>query len=471
LNNVQQVTQETIDLMKTSMGNLEKAVTISTGLVGYNLEAPAKSLIPFNTPLRNRIARVKSKGGDSVHWKAITAINAAGKSTAAEGTRGNAISYVTEDKQAIYRVLGLQDSVTMEAQAAGKNFQDAQATATTNCLLKVMSEEEILLLGGNRTALGAMVAPTVSKADTGGTIAAATYVVKVVGLTITGANRIALNMQMANLSLPVFDGCTAASAAGTVEATAVGTSTLTMSTTPKKGAFAYAWFVGEAGEEVLQIVTTNSAVTLTELVAGGTAVAGFDADRSGDALAFDGLVPQLLAGGCYFKDMANAQFNPVDNGVKEIDEMNAYLWNMYRISPTMYLVNEQVQSDITKAIVSSNGGPQIMITSAADQGSILGGYICTKYLNKATGQVIPIMSHPNLPNGTLVAKCEQIPYPSSEISNVLEVETSYDYTQIEYARTSPKYEFEVRTFEVLKDYFPVGGAVITNLKRGLVAAS
>jgi hypothetical protein len=54
---------------------------------------------------------------------------------------------------------------------------------------------------------------------------------------------------------------------------------------------------------------------------------------------------------------------------------------------------------------------------------------------------------------------------------VLEVETSYDYTQIEYARTSPKYEFEVRTFEVLKDYFPVGGAVITNLKRGLVAAS
>lgn len=135
-NGLDKVSQETLDSMKDSMA-LGKAVTTGTGLVGYSLEAPSKHLVPFLSPLRNIIPRKVSQTGTSVHWKAITAVTAGGKFTTTEGSRGNSISYTVEDKVAAFKTFGLQDSVTLEAIAAGRNFEDVRAMAATNLLLKV----------------------------------------------------------------------------------------------------------------------------------------------------------------------------------------------------------------------------------------------------------------------------------------------------------------------------------------------
>lgn len=62
-------TTETLDLLKgiySSQNPLRKAgntVTTATGLVNYDLQAPAKNLYPIITILAKRIPRVKGKGG------------------------------------------------------------------------------------------------------------------------------------------------------------------------------------------------------------------------------------------------------------------------------------------------------------------------------------------------------------------------------------------------------------------------
>lgn len=473
----QESLQKTVEGVKDAQ-QLEKAIDTGLGLAGYNLEAPAKQLVPFASPLRNIIPRKLSKTGTSVHWKAITDIANVGKATTIEGTRGNGMSYTLEDKLAAFKVVGLQDAVTFEAEAAGRNFQDVKATSTTNLLLKVMTEEEKLILGGNKDSLGSVATPTASAvADSSSTITAGSYSVKVAALTLVAANRVVTNQQLANmtgLEIPAtnasnqvvagaFDGVTAASAAATVSVSAGQAISATV--TPVKGAMAYAWFVGAAGSETLQIVTTNSALLLTEIVTGGSAAP--TADGSGDPLSFDGIIPQIIAGNGLYYDLANSQLTAAAGGIAELDEINSRLFNQYKNGPTRYLVSEQLAKDITSAIVKNNGAPTLFVNNG-EKNDITGNYMVRRYVNKSYGgENVIIDVHPWLPNGTMVVMCDRVPYPNANIPSVLEMECGYDYRQIEYARTSPKYEFEVRCYEALKHYFPACQAIITNVKPGI----
>jgi hypothetical protein len=469
--------EKTVAGVKESQ-TLEKAINTGVGLVGYNLEAPAKQLVPFASPLRNIIPRKVSKTGTSVHWKAITDVSAAGKATAIEGARGNGMKYTVEDKLAAFKVIGLQDSVTLEAEAAGRNFQDVKATAVTNLLMRVMTEEEKLILGGQKDALPAIGTPTASAVtDATSTITAGTYSVKVAALTLVAANRVTTNIQMANikgLEIPAtdssnqaisgaYDGVTAASTGASV--TVASGENITASVTPVKGALAYAWFVGASGSETLQIVTTNSAVVLTALVTGGSSAP--TADGSADPLAFDGIIPQIIAGGGLYYDLANQQLTPAAGGIEVLDEINSRLFNQYKNGATRYLVSEQLAKDITSAIVKNQGAPTLFIDNG-EKNNITGNYLVRRYVNKSFGgENISIEVHPWLPNGTMVVMCDNVPYPNANISKVLEMECGYDYRQLEYAMTSPKYEFEVRAFEALKHYFPACQAIITNVKAGI----
>ena len=473
----QESLQKTVEGVKDSQ-TLEKAIDVGVGLSGYSLEAPAKQLVPFASPLRNIIPRRISKTGDSTHWKAITEVNAAGKATAIEGARGNGMKYTVEDKLAAFKVIGLQDSVTLEAEAAGRNFQDVKATATTNLLLRVMTEEEKIILGGNRTSLGTVATPTASAVtDATSTITAGSYSVKVAALTLVAANRVVTNMQIANmkgLEIPAtdssnqpitgaFDGVTAASTAGSV--TVSSGEGISATVTPVKGALAYAWFVGASGSETLQIVTTNSAMSINKLVTGGSSAP--TADGSADPLAFDGIIPQIIAGGGLYYDMGNSQLTAAAGGIAELDEINSRLFNQYKNGPTRYLVSEQLAKDITSAIVKNNGAPTLFVNNG-EKNDITGNYMVRRYVNKSYGgENVIIDVHPWLPNGTMVVMCDRVPYPNTNIPSVLEMECGYDYRQLEYAMTTPQYEFEVRTFEALKHYFPACQAIITNVKAGI----
>lgn len=462
---------------------LAKSYTTGLGLVGYNLEAPAKQIVPFLSPLRNKIPRTISPTGVATHWKRITAVSPAGKLTAVEGARGSAVNTTLEDKQANYKIFGLQDVVTLEAIAAGRNFQDAKATATTNLLLRAMTEEEKMILFGNTTtALGVISKPTATATSSPvGTIASATYTVKVAALTGIGANRVILDTQVANLVLGVgatdntgtpivgsFDGVTAASSGQTVAIAA--TKSVNLSVTPVTGALAYAWFVGlSAGVARLQMVSSGSAINLTSLVTGGTLASAVTVDGTADANAFDGIVPQIIAGGGYFKDMGNTKMTKSNSGVLEIDNICASLYAQWKLGPTKIWCGYQVFSDITNAIVSTGGSPTMFVMNEANtKANIVGGYRVATYINKYyNGQQIELEVHPWMPPNMMVALTETIPYPNANIPAAFEIDNGFDYMQLEYAVTKPQYEFEIRWYGALKCYFPAACAVVTNVKPGL----
>ena len=124
---------------------------VSTGLVPYDLEAPAKLLTPRPTPLRNSIPRVKGQGG-ARRFKVIsgfTGTGTGGQTTTQPGiaengtnvgpgglayVRGPYISYAGYDVTLSYVTTSLSDSVSWQAEYQGQGFQDIRSLSNTALL-------------------------------------------------------------------------------------------------------------------------------------------------------------------------------------------------------------------------------------------------------------------------------------------------------------------------------------------------
>src|SRR5271166_297930 len=300
--NIAQSTQETLGLMKES---LAKTVTVSTGLSAYDLQAPAKNLYPIITPLRNSLPRVgRLNPGDAARWRTITSITGSGYDAMGwvpEGQRTASMSYSAQLQVAPYLTLGEEDTVTFEAEAAAEGYEDLNATATLRVLQKTMRKEETALLGGNTSlALGTPVAPTLSASGAGATLPAATYSVIVVALSFEGYRNSSVATGVATIktitgndgNTYTLNGGSSMRSANATQAVTLGqTLNATLGTIPA-GAVAYAWYVGPAGSETLQAITTiNSATFSAPLATGQQSASVVTADNSRNpTLAFDGLL-------------------------------------------------------------------------------------------------------------------------------------------------------------------------------------
>lgn len=487
-----------------NMDDLRKAtgtVTLTNNLVAYDLEAPAKNLYPVLTPLRNRIPRkTKSSGaGTAANWKEVTAIGGPSglpvMGWVPEGQRAPRMNITTADKSANYVTLGLEADVTFEAQSAGAGFEDVLATSGMRLLQQTMILEEFAILGGNRSvALGTTATPALSASGTGATLPAATYSVRVFALTFEG-------YQMATVAGGIkrsvdqtgMDGGTitlngGSSAAGTAATQAVTLGqTLFMSVTAIKGAVAYAWYVGEAGSEKLEAITTiNSHKINAALLGTGQALSAItdaSTDRSRNAsLAFDGLLYSAFNSSlAYYNALATGTagtgtvLTASSRGtIVEIDAMLKSFWDTYRLSPEELYVNAQELTNIyTKAFVNGSnplvrfnidaGNPQ-QVTFAA--GQILGWYVNPYSLNG--GQFIPIRLHPNMSPGTIMAWCQNLPgyYQSANVPQVAEIQCRRDYYQIPWPIVTRANATGVYSEEMLKVYAPFALGIITNIGNG-----
>ena len=74
------ITQESLELMNGALAQpdytIAKSISTQTGLLAYDLQAPAKNLYPFVTPLRNIIPRVGGGVGSATNWRQITRLSA-----------------------------------------------------------------------------------------------------------------------------------------------------------------------------------------------------------------------------------------------------------------------------------------------------------------------------------------------------------------------------------------------------------
>ncbi|MEJ0047076.1 MAG: hypothetical protein WDN04_13875 [Rhodospirillales bacterium] len=124
------------DLAKAT-GTFVQPGSATTGLQAYNLEPAAKNLYPVYSPLRNEIPRVGVTGGTQANWKAVTAIDTGIISIGVgEGNRGALIAQSVADYFAVFKTIGAEASVTVEAELSAEGFDDLKARAvarTSKC--------------------------------------------------------------------------------------------------------------------------------------------------------------------------------------------------------------------------------------------------------------------------------------------------------------------------------------------------
>jgi hypothetical protein len=448
----------------------------------------------------------------------------------ADGIRNAVVQTTTRDFIAVYKQVGLEDNVTFGADLAAQGFDDVKALSVRNLLWAVMIEEELLTLGGLGTVALATITPTPSlvvaaSASPAGSLASGTtYSVRCMGLTLDGYRRSFVNSVSSSvpgqITFTTADGtagqlynagCMKISAAATLAATATGIINATVATVP--GAVAYAWFwaaSGSAGTEVLGAITTVPYYSITQLASAisttpmaANSVPGYAGavanavDFSQNANAFDGLLSmcglasyqpnvtvlgsptspgpwtQLVTG---VVSGTTGVFTPTfltaDNlgGIVEIDAVLKWFWDTYRLSPTDIYVSSQEQLNISKKIATgSSTASNARFVFNVEQGKMAGGYMVKSYMNKFTmsgAKDIPIHLHPNMPTGTILFYTDVLPYPLSNVSNVLQYRLLRDYYQIEWPLRTRRYEYGVYLHTVLQNYFPPSFAVLSGIGNG-----
>ncbi len=492
-------TQDTLDLVKGALrtpdDQLVKSITTGTGLVAYDLQAPAKNLYPFVTPIRNALPRIGGGTGTASNWRQVTALVGSGFDAMGwvpEGQRSGQMSYTTASKSAAYVTIGEEDAATYEAISAGRHLEDIQARMTFRLLQKLMLKEEMAILGGNASLLlGTPAAPVLSASGSGATLPSATYSVIVVALTLEGYQNSSLATGIATTKTItgaegktfVLSGGSSNKSANATQAVTLG-QTLFASVTAIQGAVAYAWYVGPAASETLQAISTINSATFTAPLTGGQqAVSLITADNSANAsYAYDGLLTTALKAG------SNAYVNSLPIGIAgtgtpltasgrgsvvEIDTMFQQMWNLYQLSPTVLYVNVQELKNITTKVLSNASGPLLRYEVSADGNpyDLAAAGAVSFYFNPFTlngGLRIPVRIHPRVPPGTIIGWAENLPvqYQSNEVPNVAEIKTRQDYYQIDWPMVTRQRQVGVYAEEVLTVYAPFAMGVITNIGNG-----
>ncbi|MGD9613831.1 MAG: hypothetical protein AB7H90_01390 [Alphaproteobacteria bacterium] len=467
---------------------IAKTITTATGLVAYDLQAPAKNLYPVKTPLRNRIPRRGGGVGLATNWRQITALIGSGwdaEGWVPEGQRSAQMSYQAVDKSANFVTIGEEDAATYEAINAGRGFEDVMGRMTFRLLQKMMLKEEMAILGGNRSlALGVPATPVLAAGGTGATLPAATYSVIVVALTLEGYKNSTLASGVATTkTITGADGKTYTLNGGASNKSAAATQAITLgehlsaTVIPIRGAVAYAWFIGAAGSEKLEAITTINSVRISAPLAGtGQAATAVTTDYSRNAtMAFDGLMTTAFAAGsnAYVKTMATGTAGtgtPLTasgrGSVTEIDDMFQTMYDTYRLSPSLLLISSRESRSITNHVFTGNSNASLLsINSDGGRMSVTAGGAVDQYFNSFTGQVIPIIIHDDLPPGTIVGWAENLPvqYQSNEVPNVAEILTRADYYEINWPLTTRQRQVGVYAEEVLAVYSPFAMGVITNI--------
>lgn len=499
---------ETLALVKSAFGSpdaaLAKAWTQSSsavsGITAYDLEAPSKKLYPVITPLRNEIPRVSGKGGIQAAWRAVTAINGGNVLPyVSQGNRGAVMATTVVDKTAAYKGYGLEDTVTFEADYASENFEDVKALSVEGLLRATMIAEEKIILGGNSgLALGNTATPTLTDVTTGGALTANTsYGVGCVALGFDGYMLAAVSTGVVQtITRTNADATTDTINCGTAKpssqanvttaADASNTHCIRASVTAAAGAVAYAWFWGaNSGNLTLGAITTINSVLISAAAAGAAVspgVANFQAlaasDKSQNSLAFDGLLT-------FASDSSLGSYQGVQatgtagvgtvltsdgaGGIVEIDTALKSFWDNYRLSPETMWVNAQEMNNIGKKILTGTSTAAQRFVFNADQGMVGGGIVVRSYLNKFGmngAQELQIRIHPNLPPGTMLFTTSRLPYPLSNVTNVMQMRMRREYYQIEWPQTTRKYQYGVYADGVLQHYFPPALGIITNIANG-----
>lgn len=436
---------------------------LSSGLVAYDLQAPAKYLVPRDTPLVNRTPRTTQGVGTTGRFKQITGVtnsqtggvaditpffNSESVGTTFGGVTGlrrpPKISYAAADQAILFMEQGLSDSVSMKAFYQSQGYENLRQLSQTALLwaTKVGEEKSLLFGRGSATGFtGALAAPT------GVTIGAAAN---------PSGTQVGNSANIANLFVYV----TAKSGRGESVASTVASSTALSATTGKvlpvswtdsPGALGYNVYLGTvtgiANAFFDGSTATNSfTTTFSGGGTGGVPNAGAQppaSDTSADANAYDGFLTVLgnpnVAG---YVSRLNASLSTVNPGT-EFQAAFSALYNnggpaggqalLARPNIVWIYANGRVAlSDALKTNPTGVGYRLVINNADANTGVKLGS-IVNGLVNEVTGDMVDLEVHPYMPKGCAIVHSETLPIPNSEVSSTVEVRNVVDYTAIEWS--------------------------------------
>ncbi len=501
------MTVKDLDALQALMGakgvseDLRKALAVSSGFIGYNLEPTAKLMLPLFAGLRNRVAVDKpAQGSDNATWRMQLGYGSFAFGSnfgTAFGGVGGATTPAAVTVSAAYKTQAIKGDVQFEAIPMARGFDDPLAIETSMALSSLIRLEELLVLGGNQTALTAPVpvgAPSTATAVN--TFGAGTWTVKVTALTLQGS----LTNAAANSNV-------GESAVGSVGVVVPGGDAdfLDVYWPPVPGAVGYKVYCNPtvaSGTFLLVPVTslryrkiTSGATDLTafgdaivvpagqtfvgvnhvQIVGVGSGAAAPAADGSANADVFEGffawcekntMYGQSL-GTHFVKDMDGAPLTTAGSGVSEFDYILQNLWQSWQINPTLIITSPQGTSSLTDKLIAANNAAMYRIEIAQERGQFTGGVFVGGYLNKYAASlmgyqpaVIPVWAHPYCPDGTYLFLTERVPYQYSREARGFALDVMTPYTYFELARSTRSFPFSTFFTETLKSYHPLAQAAI-----------
>lgn len=453
-----------------------------TGLAPYDLEGPAKVLVPRYTPLRNSIPRTRGQG-NARKFKRIDSYSNAGipggaanlspffdssTQTATFGGPGNStfnrpqkINYTGSDWTYSYVELGFSDQVNWKPQFQGLGFDDLRSQSHTALLYShLMGEERAMLYGRGATTggySGIVAAPTgvtLATAGTGGTVAAATYYVYVAAVTGFGQSAVS----------------TVAS-----QATVGATSTLSITTfTEPVGALYYNLYIGTTtgiANAWYQGSFTGTAYTMTTTpVTSGTQTAG--TDSSFQATAYDGfLTVQSDPTKTGYLRRLNGAFSTSAPG-SEIDLALTTMYVNNAADPDEIYMSGAVRSSynaLMRNAPSSGAANGYRTNVTTGDGNAIMGTVVGGHLNPNTGKVVNVLTHRFMPQGAVLLRSTSLPLPDAHIPAPVQAVNVQDYMGVDWPVIQMSYDISTYNIGTLIHYAPAWNGLILGVQSTSVA--
>jgi hypothetical protein len=485
---------EDFEMKKSEMGasaawdTLSKEWTlsnpVSTGLVPFDLEAPAKLLTPRPTPLRNSIPRIKGQGG-ARRFKVIsgfTGTGTGGITTTQPGVnetstnvgpgglsyiRGPYISYAGYDVTLNYVTTSLSDSVSWQAEYQGQGFEDIRSLSNTALLYSTMLLDERLMIYGRGTtgngyagALGTPAGVTLSAVSAsvapGGksTLASGTawVVVAADAGDLLGTNGYAMHQGPSTVAASV-----SVSSGQAIQVT-VGTDVA--------GGLGYNLYVGSvAGGPFYYSGRTGYNVGyITSAPTSGPSTTSGAADQSAVAFNYDGLLTNTVASGGYSTRL-NAPFSTTAPGA-EFQTAFGSLYESVKADPEEIWLNGFDRLQLSNAIVNNaaNSAYRVYIPNDSGMGGVKAGTVVQSIMNEVTGTEIPLTVHPWFPQGNALIRQKTLPIPDSNVSETSVMVLPQDYVAVQWPVT--QFTYDASTFEIgtFAHYAPAWNGVISGIQ-------
>ena len=473
------------DLAKTSPTS-DMTIGSPTNLYAYDLEAGAKILAPFMTPLRNRISR-RPGVGTAHEFRRITGYTGSGTGglglinpgiTEATSNsfgpgnlglaRGPKIQYTGDSVSVPYLSFSMSTDVSWQQQFAGMGFDDSRQIAQTALLHASMTSEEHMLLASRGTKsgfAGALTPPSVTAArrphtgsEVGASASPTTFyaAVTTVGhwgesvptLVSIGSSAVLVG-DVVDLTITDVQGAFGYRVyAGLSNAQGAG-SGVQVNQTVYTGLFPaqVSGPVAAPGSTSVQSGTKNGVLTINFTGAGTDGVPNsgpnpVTTDSTASANNYDGLVTYCTGPNAGYVTRLNNTFGGADgaNVGNTFNTAFAAMWANNKASPDEILaagIDRKQISDQLKTQSSSNY--EIILNNADATGARVGSMVASVH-NPVANKDVLLTMHPWLDQGTLPIISWTLDLPDSNISETFVAFDVQPYLGIQWPQIQFLYE-------------------------------